>query len=367
LQDRCHQARAKSLDFQQLILSMIALRSLGFADDGEELKACDARLQELVHIDEQSEQLSPKLATTPFSDALMSLLALRASGIASNHPSVRAAIRFLSQSRRSTSPRSLTDTANLLRLLDVAPLDDQGLDSALPPHIAVCGRYDDKRDAVARFSSRISPLTASLVDHLSKEQKRDGSWGSVESTADILEALAHTKCETTQPTLQRAVSHLRSTQQADGSWKDATGTSAVTTTSVSVSALIAANVATHDDAIIAGINWIVVHQLPSGGWDEQGNATHAAAALKALVVAGQPTHTAALRAVRTLIAAQVDCGGWEDNGLMSYDSENGRWFGNSLHSTALPLQELSRWAVAAASAQSATAASPSLRLVRTGD
>jgi hypothetical protein len=86
-----------------------------------------------------------------------------------------------------------------------------------------------------------------------------------------------------------------------------------------------------------------------------------------LVAAGQPTHATALRAVRMLIAAQIDHGGWEDERLVSYNETNGRWSSNSLHATALPLLALSRWAVAAASAQSATAASPSLRLVRTGD
>jgi squalene-hopene/tetraprenyl-beta-curcumene cyclase len=354
----------KLLDFNELVWCMIALSAVGCSDKSIEMMACHARLEELLHVDEQHGRLSPQLRTTPVSDTLRALRALRASGVVTDHPCVTAAVRFLSRSRRPTLPLDLIDTAGLLRLLSAASLDDTSGAGVLPPSIEIRDyRKNDSHDAARRFSGRVGPLVASLVERLTRDQQPDGSWGSVSATAEVLQALSHSESEKTSPAISRAVAHLCGGQQADGSWRDETGTSSVYATSAAVNALIAAGKRADEDAIAAGINWLMVHQTASGGWCERGGATQTASALSAFVAAGQPMHAAALRAMQLLTAAQDDQGGWLDQGLVPRDAACGRWYRNGLNASALPLMALSQWAVAAAFAQPAAAEKPLFRLV----
>ena len=148
----------------------------------------------------------------------------------------------------------------------------------------------------------------------------------------------------------------------------------VQATSWALRGLLSAGVSADDDAIAAGLNWLVVHQHSGGGWSGSTSADETrardgaaakptAAALVALVAAGRANHAAARRAVEFLVDAQDDEGRWTDSHFFDRDAVANRWFGNDLHSIAWPLLALSRWAVAAISAQSAAAGEMSLRLV----
>jgi hypothetical protein len=93
------------------------------------------------------------------------------------------------------------------------------------------------------------------------------------------------------------------------------------------------------------------------------SASPTASAVMALVAAGRANHRATRRGVEFLVDSQEDAGSWTDCKLPHCDVVAIRPTRNHLHSVAWPLLALSRWAVAAISAQSAAANEMSLRLV----
>jgi squalene-hopene/tetraprenyl-beta-curcumene cyclase len=362
--DQVAATNVNSLDFTQLVWCMIALSSVGYSADSTGMNACNTRLEGLLYVDEQLDRISPQLHTTSVSDTLVSLVAVRDSGVGTNHPCVTEAIRFLSRFRRQSSTLAQRDITVLLRLLAASPSDADDYRSVLPPNIEMRAWRDDGRPSAAtRFANRVSPLVESLVTRVLRQQSRNGSWGTVHATAEVLEAIGRTDCAKPQSAFHRALAYLRSAQQGDGSWNDEFDTPSVLATSSAVRGLIAAGVPTDDELIHTGINWLVVYQRPDGGWDEPSSATSTAIALSALAAAGRPNSAAALRAVQFLTESQDDRGGWVENGPTSHNPASGRYSRNDLHATALTLSALSQWAVAAASAQPATADKPSLNLV----
>jgi hypothetical protein len=72
-----------------------------------------------------------------------------------------------------------------------------------------------------------------------------------------------------------------------------------------------------------------------------------------------------LGAVNYLVETQTDQGGWNEPTFLLRDAATSRPYRNALHACAGPLFALSRWAVAAASAQSELANERSFRVVGT--
>jgi hypothetical protein len=71
--------------------------------------------------------------------------------------------------------------------------------------------------------------------------------------------------------------------------------------------------------------------------------------------------------VNFLLETQKDDGRWEDPQFALRDAATNRWLRNELLNVALPLEALSRWAVAATSDQSTADTPMPLRLVAVAD
>jgi squalene cyclase len=196
----------------------------------------------------------------------------------------------------------------------------------------------------------------------------------------VLDAIATANGKVSPASLARAAEYLRGTQQADGSWSNSDGTTCVIATSLAIRGLVASGIPSDDESIAAGLNWLAVNQLPNGSWiqatsardavsspdnDVRGCPVHTAAALFAFVATDKSNHTTALRAVNFLVEIQEVRGGWSGGDFVLPDTATGRTYRNDLYTTAGPLLALSRWAVAAPSAQPAAAAEQSFRLVGT--
>ena len=219
---------------------------------------------------------------------------------------------------------------------------------------------------------RLERVIASIVQHLLRTQQCDGGWANVgdESTPDatsvVLETLVRHTGEAVAAAAQQAADYLRHMQRPEGSWDSACGVQFVHGTSLAVRGLVAAGVSPNDDAVAAGINWLLMHQQPSGGWGEMppalttmgqsnrdefvpGDATasQTAWALLALVAAGRASSPAARRAVSFLLDTQQNDGRWCETQFVLRDAASGRCYRSSLHTTAAPLRALSRWAVVA--------------------
>jgi squalene-hopene/tetraprenyl-beta-curcumene cyclase len=202
-------------------------------------------------------------------------------------------------------------------------------------------------------------LSVGLVDTLLQRQDRDGGWGTPDITGMIVEAIAANRGDAASAAARRAVEYLRAAQRPDGSWVGTAG--AIHATSHAIHGLLVAGVDDGDDAIVAAVNWLAVHQEQSGGWDNSTSRT--SLALLALTNAGRANRSAALRAVSFLLDAQQDDGRWDDPQCVHRDPATNRPVRNDVLNVALPLEALSRWIVAANSAQLCGAPQMSLRLV----
>lgn len=390
------------LTLPELVWQMIAMEALGFTGGSREARACENRLLELVHVDEEADVAQPQLCTSPWTDTGLVYRAMRASGLPESQATVASAARWLASPRRShTTTASSTEIAMLAQRFDSAcNVTTNG--NALPP---------DLHTADSRFSHGGSTMLRKrhdialrlLVDQLMERQNRDGGWSPTTSaklfsrqsrrnlrklrrhhglgsapdvTGAVLEAIANSGREQAQPVIDRAVAYLRAAQRADGSWDSATGLRLIHGTSAAIRGLVAAGLDKDDEAIAAGVNWLIVHQQPSGGWGEaaslaQGEAhyqfasvdpSQTAWALSALVTTGRTLDPPARRAVKFLLDAQDDNGQWHNSRPIHRDPKWNRWYRNDLHAVAWPLMALSQWAVAA-SVHSAEIEQPKLRLV----
>jgi squalene-hopene/tetraprenyl-beta-curcumene cyclase len=219
-------------------------------------------------------------------------------------------------------------------------------------------------------------------------QNADGGWSIVsgdpsapDATGAVLDAFARSNFETLLPLCHRdrARDFLRRAQRADGSWDSATGVRFIHGTSSAVRGLLAVGVATDDDAVVAGVNWLVAHQHPTGGWGEAAlstanghhdefaagpaSASQTAWALLALVAAGQSSTGAVRRGVHFLLEAQGEDGSWCEKTFAHHDATSNCWFRSDLRSAADPLLALSRWCVAAAANLAGATERVPLRLV----
>jgi squalene-hopene/tetraprenyl-beta-curcumene cyclase len=373
----------RDLSFSDLAWQAIAIRAVGLPAHDNIASRCRQRIESMIHVDELLNEAVPLVRTSPLSDTLAALQSLAASGLNPSHRSMKFGAKYLARSRRQRSQLPPTAFAQLLRLIS-NPANLKVADSAtLPPQIEVDPFGSGQRTATTnKLLDHSRQLTGALVSQLIARQSRNGSWDSIEQTGAILEAIASANCNSAQPAIARAIRFLRTAQHADGRWSDQP-TSDILATAAAACGLATAGLSSNDDAIAAGLNWLAAQQQSTGGWSHHDSATpsnandetdeesphmtasiaRTAAALFAFVAAGQANHPAALRAVSFLLDSQADDGGWRGLDFPLHDEATGQWCRNDLHAVTSPLLALSRWTVAAASAQSEMAESMTLHLV----
>ncbi len=299
--------------FPPMIWSIVALRSLGFADDSPELKYCYERLDGLLIEEGNKIRLQP--CKSPVWDTAITLRGLAASGMSGQHEAMAAGVRWLldRQIRRpgdwaettKAEPGGwcfehanefypdLDDTAMVLMALEeqFASLPA----SSSEPRLS---RADDVTAAPFGAAEPTMEETAAALDRGSRwvlaMQNRDGGWGAFDrdndreflcyvpfadhnamidpSTPDlsgrVLETLGQLGHRLGQPAVDRAVAYLRSTQEADGSWFGRWGVNYIYGTWQVLIGMAAVGVPADDPAVVAAANWLLIYQQECGGWGE---------------------------------------------------------------------------------------------------
>ena len=114
-----------------------------------------------------------------------------------------------------------------------------------------------------------------------------------------------------------------------------------------------------DPAVVAGVNWLLAHQQPSGGWGEspdsyddprlrgQGPATasQTAWAVLGLLAAGMAEHPATIRGIRYLIRTQRRDGTWNETQFTGTGFPRVFYLRYHYYPIYFPLMALARWAV----------------------
>jgi squalene-hopene/tetraprenyl-beta-curcumene cyclase len=215
-------------------------------------------------------------------------------------------------------------------------------------------------------------------------QNRDGGWGAFDrnnnrqflcfvpfadhnamidpSTPDlagrVLEALGQLGRRLGDPAVDRAVAYVRRSQNADGSWFGRWGVNYIYGTWQAIAGLAAVGVPANDPAVVAGADWLLLHQQASGAWGEsprtyelpelagQGppTASQTAWALLGLMAAGKELHPAVLRGIRYLAGAQQPDGTWHEPEYTGTGFPRVFYLRYHYYAIYFPLLALSQWA-----------------------
>ncbi|MBX9787904.1 MAG: terpene cyclase/mutase family protein [Pirellulales bacterium] len=306
--------------FPPMVWSTIALKALGYPDDGPELKYCRARLDGLLceNAAEETAWLQP--CKSPVWDTAITLRALADSGLGPEHAAIQRGTRWLLD-RQIRQPGDwsktvaaepggwcfehensfypdLDDTAMVVSVLRQQFQGDAPDAPGLPPGLQLVGEHvaSDRKEAHQRVG-RWDEIAAA-IDRAQRwilaMQNRDGGWGafdhdndheflcyvpfadhnamidpsSPDLTGRVLESLCRLGKRVGDKAVDRAVDYLRATQEADGSWFGRWGVNYVYGTWLALSGLTQAGVDRHDPMIVSGANWLLSYQQPCGGWGE---------------------------------------------------------------------------------------------------
>ena len=99
--DRFENSDGLGAIFPPMIWSIVALRSLGYADDSPELKYCHERLDGLLI--EEGDMIRLQPCKSPVWDTSITLRALAASGLPAQHEAFASGIRWLLD--RASAPK----------------------------------------------------------------------------------------------------------------------------------------------------------------------------------------------------------------------------------------------------------------------
>ncbi len=372
--------RISELDFQELVWHIIALQTIGYPADGPELCACEETLHGRVDVDDETGFAFPRLQAESLPDSSLVLRSLGGSGLSLGHPAIADGISVTCRTTVAEAPLATFGLCNVLEGLHRSEQIESAGDSGLPPEIDIRRDWQYAANVSEQMAQdqheTISHAVASCIKRLRDNQNPDGGWSTMAGTGHqnqqsepaatgaVLEALAGNASAELESALNRAANYLRLRQRADGSWVDFNSVQHVWSTSSAIRGLLAAGVSANDDVIASAVNWLIIQQQPGGAWTASPMQT--AWAILALVAADKTDHPAVRRGIDHLLRAQDDEGGWDERQLALQDPVSVRWLKNDLRGIAWALLALSRWAVAASSAQPAAADKASLRLVAAG-
>lgn len=343
--------------FPPMVWSVIALRSLGYADDSPEMQYCQRHLEGLIIEDAETARLEP--CKSPVWDTALAMRALAEAQVEPTSKPLRQAAEWLLDKeirregdwslRVKTEPGGwcfeyandhypdLDDTSMVIMALRAQFAN--GLESAALP---------DASGSLARATLAI----ARAERWMQSMQNRDGGWGAFDrdnvreflcyvpfadhnamidpSTPDlsarVLEALGQLGRRVGDPRVDRCIDYLRKTQEADGSWFGRWGVNYIYGTWQVLAGLQQVGVASDDPLVVGAANWLLAYQQPEGGWGESADsyadprlrgqgpvtASQTAWALLGLLAAGLDQHPAVARGVEFLLGRQLADGTWEE-------------------------------------------------------
>lgn len=346
--------------FPPIVFSLVALRALGYADDGPEVSYCLRQLNDLVLEDPDSGSARVQPCKSPVWDTAIAVRALAAAGVGAGEPNMLRALQWLLD-QQITRPGDWSETVAAEPggwcfefHNDFYPdADDTAMAlMALAEAFGVGGREGPCEPKLEEVLARAAAAIDRGMKWLLAMQNDDGGWGAFDRnndrqflchvpfadhnamidpstpdlTARVLEALGRLGRRLGDPVVDRAVAYLRAAQEPDGAWFGRWGVNYVYGTWQTLVGLTAVGVPRDDPAVVAGAHWLLAHQQPSGAWGEspetydrpslrgQGPATpsQTAWAVMGLIAAGYRDHPAVARGVQFLTDQQHIDGDWQE-------------------------------------------------------
>jgi squalene-hopene/tetraprenyl-beta-curcumene cyclase len=302
--------------FPPIIWSIIALKSLGHADDSPEVAYCRKQLDDLMIHEENTTRLEP--CRSPVWDTGIAMRALLESGVDPDHPSLERATEWLlSKEVRRRGDWSetvgvepggwcfehsnefypdLDDSAMVAMALRGRFAAPDGNRTKLPPelrlyHESTASDLEEARGKVVTMERMLGAIQRAERWVLAM-QNRDGGWGAFDKDNDreflcyvpfadhnamidpsapdlsgrVLQSLGRLGRRVGDPAVDRAVAYLRRAQEADGSWFGRWGVNYIYGTWLALCGLEAVGVPHDDPVVVNGANWLLSYQQATGGW-----------------------------------------------------------------------------------------------------
>ena len=389
--------------FPPIVWSIVALKSLGCADDSPEVRECWWQLERLVEPQpDGTTRLEP--CRSPVWDTAISVRALadEAGGVHQAHQAaavdaarlVEAVDWLLDREVRSAgdwmqSAGSATPSGWCFQYTNRFYPD---VDDTAMVLIALATWREALGEAVAltpagrRRLERIAAAVARAVPWLEAMQNADGGWGAFDRDNDcellcrvpfadhnamidpsspdlagrVLEAFGRLGLRQGHPAVDRGVAYLRREQRSDGAWFGRWGVNYIYGTWQAIEGLRAVGLGADDPAVSCGADWLAGRQQPCGGWGETcesysderlagvgtPTASQTAWAVAGLVAAGRAGDEATRRGVRWLVERQTEDGVWEEREFTGTGFPKVFYLRYHYYPIYFPLMALARWCAA---------------------
>jgi squalene-hopene/tetraprenyl-beta-curcumene cyclase len=325
--------------FPPMVYAIIALKSLGYADDSPEIRWAMEQLDDLHIAEDDHVRIQPCLS--PVWDTAIATIAMADAGLPPEHPAWSRAVNWLLEKEI----RVAGDWAICGPRVEPTGWHFQFHNKFYPD-------LDDSAMVVLADEPAVVAARRRGVDWLLAMQNRDGGWAAYDAgidnqvltklpfadhnamldpscadiTARVLELFGTLGFPADHPAIVRALEYLWSTQEPEGCWYGRWGVNYIYGTWQVLQGLAALGWPMDDPRILRAVEWLESTQQSSGAWGETcqsyddpalkgtGDPTpsQTAWATLGLIAAGRARSTAARRGIEYLIEAQNPDGSWDE-------------------------------------------------------
>lgn len=354
--------------FPAIVLSIIAMRCLGYPDTHPEMVRAAQVLEKLVVEDEQTIRLQP--FHSPVWDTAHAVVALHESGVPADHPAlVRGASWLLSREVKSAGDWQVhnpharpsgwyaqfanehypdigttamvllalqrlaeetpwtVDTAGQERVQRIASrllVPDEQLAGATQRGLAWVLSMQCEDGGWGMFDKRTRRRTLTHMLFGDPDAMRDSSTACI--TGSVLEMLSGFGYRKASPVVRRAIQFLIREQQSDGAWPGRWGCHSLYSTWRVLRGLRAIREDMKQDDIVRAADWLKSRQSADGGWSEScgshgesrsqltgpSTPSQTAWAVMGLCAAGDIESPHVRRGLAYLVQTQQSDGSWEE-------------------------------------------------------
>jgi squalene-hopene/tetraprenyl-beta-curcumene cyclase len=333
--------------FPAMLNALIALKSLGYADDHPQVRRAEHELKKLEHETEDTVRIEP--CFSPVWDTAITLICLHESGIPGSHPVMKRAtewmmdreIRFRGDWYHKNPTKvepsgwvfeynnkwnpDVDDTAMVLLALRKIPTDNpQRRDECFKRGLKWTMAFQCKDGGWAAFDKDCTKSILEKVPFADHNAMLDPECADI--TARILELLGQEGYSIDHPQVRKGLEYVRSQQEADGSWYGRWGVNYIYGTWQVLRGLAAMKLNMNKPWLLKARDWLESVQRPDGGWGERCNtyddpvhkgqgpstASQTAWALMGLIAFGDPHRPSIKRGIEYLLRSQNLDGSWTE-------------------------------------------------------
>lgn len=336
--------------FPAMVNSVLAMRSLGYAESHPYIANTLDKLRELEIEEDDELRLQPCLS--PVWDTALAVNALREAGLPRNAPEINISGRWLvSKEVRKSGDWQLRlpgveasgwyfqfqnefypdidDTAAVLLALErVDPASVDGLEASIGRGVNWVISLQCSNGGWAAFDADVHRQALTYVPYADHNAMLDPACADI--TGRVLEMLGRFPSLRAEPradrAIRRGVEFLKGEQEEDGSWYGRWGVNYIYGTWQALKGLLSAGEDPEAPYLRRAVAWLKDRQNPDGGWGEScasysdpksngrgtSTASQTAWAVMGLTSAGEAGSDAVKRGIEYLIATQLPDGSWDE-------------------------------------------------------